>query len=44
MEVGYVYITSSLNSTIVGHMVNEDALTGIVNFGGIIINPVYFVY
>ena len=25
-------------------MLNEDALTGIVNFGGVINNPVYFVY
>ena len=44
MEVGYVYITSALNATIVGHMLNEDALTGIVNFGDAIIDPVYFVY
>lgn len=44
MELGYVYITSALNATIVGHMLNEDALTGIANFGSVIINPVYFVY
>ena len=44
LAVGYVYITSALNAIIVGHMFNEDSLKGIANFGGAIIDPMYFVY